>query len=82
MRAGWKYEVAYLNTKGELIHIASGCDNVELEDMAKEIGYYFVLYEHSHRVVAYHYNGYALKNVRQPKFVASKIKEWKEAVFG
>lgn len=81
MRNGWKYEVAYLNLKGELIHIASGCDDVYLETMVKEIGYYFVLYKHSRRVVTYHYNGYALKNVRQPKYVATKIKEWKESVF-
>lgn len=80
-RIGWKYEIAYLNPKGELIHLASGYDGVELETLDKELGYYFMLYEHSHRVATYHYNGNELRRVRQPSFIQHEIKEWKEAVF-
>lgn len=81
MRTGWKYEIAYLTPKGKLIHIASGCDVAGLELIDKELGYYFILYEHSHRVTTYHYNGSELRRVRQPSFIQREIKEWKEAVF-
>lgn len=81
MQTGWKYEIAYLNPKGGLTHLASGYDGVELETLDKELGYYFILYEHSHRVTTYHYNGSELRRVRQPSFMQREIKEWKEAVF-
>lgn len=81
MSIGWKYEIAYLKPSGELIFLASGYNDVDLETMDKELGYYFVLYEHTRRVLTYHYNGHELKRVRQPKFMTSKIKEWKESIF-
>lgn len=81
MRIGWKYEIAHLTPKGELIHISSGCDVAGLELMDKELGYYFILYEHSRRVTTYHYNGDELRRVKQPTFMSKKIQEWKQAVF-
>ena len=81
MKTEWEFEVAYLNMQGNLIHLAYGSEGVVLDELCKEIGYYFVLYEQSRRVVTYHHNGDELKKVKQPKFVYHQITEWKEAVF-
>lgn len=78
-RIGWQYEIAYLNPRGELIHVDE-CDDNALVNF-QELGYYFVLNKVSRRVNTYHYNGNELRRVRQPSFMQNEIKEWKEAVF-
>lgn len=78
-RIGWQYEIAYLNPRGELIHVDERDDNALVN--FKELGYYFILNKVSRRVTTYHYNGNELRRVRQPKFMSTKIQEWKESVF-
>lgn len=80
-RIDCKYEIAYLNPKGELIHLKDEHDFIESGIIFQELGYYFVLNKVSRRVFTYHYNGNVIRRVRQPSFMQTKIKEWKEAVF-
>lgn len=78
-RINCKYEIAYLNPSGVLIHVDDYNDNALVN--FQELGYYFILNKVSRRVTTYHYNGHELRRVRQPKFMAAKIQEWKESVF-